>query len=178
MKARFWTFSTIISLFVLLTDQISKFFIIKKLPDQPGVFIYQGKIFTLKLQYALNTKLSFSIPIPQILIIIATVIILFLLLLLINNHLKQKRLCPSLLLTTVIASAISNLFDRIYYKGVIDFISCKFFNFQWSIFNLADIYIVMAIIAYLIYEIKKNKKLTLTKNDLATDTTTGKTDQE
>ena len=45
----------------------------------------------------------------------------------------------------VLAGGLSNLFDRLYYKGVIDFIELSYHNFSWPIFNCADIAIVMGV---------------------------------
>lgn len=47
--------------------------------------------------------------------------------------------------TLVIAGSISNLFDRLWYQGVIDFIelSCSFFT--WPLFNIADMCIVAGV---------------------------------
>ena len=45
----------------------------------------------------------------------------------------------------ILAGAISNLFDRIVYSGVIDFIHFHFGNWSFPIFNLADVFIVIGV---------------------------------
>ncbi len=47
--------------------------------------------------------------------------------------------------TLIFAGAISNLYDRIFYKGVIDFIDFYIGNYHWPIFNLADVFVVIGV---------------------------------
>lgn len=47
--------------------------------------------------------------------------------------------------TFIIAGALSNYFDRIYYGGVIDFIVLWFGNWSWPAFNIADMAIVIGV---------------------------------
>ena len=42
----------------------------------------------------------------------------------------------------MIGGALGNLFDRVFYGNVIDFISLHVFNYYWYVFNIADIAIV------------------------------------
>ena len=60
----------------------------------------------------------------------------------------------------IIGGAIGNLFDRVYYYAVPDFIDFHIGNFHWFIFNIADIFITIGIIALILIELKKNKKKT------------------
>ena len=60
----------------------------------------------------------------------------------------------------VFAGALGNLFDRLYYKSVPDFIDFHFQNYHWFIFNLADVFISLGVIFMIMYELflddKKN----------------------
>ncbi len=56
--------------------------------------------------------------------------------------------------TLVLIGAISNLADRFFYKGVIDFISISAYGWSWPAFNMADVYIVIGI--FLIVFFRKN----------------------
>ena len=49
-------------------------------------------------------------------------------------------------LALIIGGALGNLFDRIYYYAVPDFIDLHWGNFHWFIFNIADIFITVGII--------------------------------
>ena len=45
----------------------------------------------------------------------------------------------------IFGGAIGNLFDRIVYRAVPDFIDLHIDNFHWFIFNIADIFITIGV---------------------------------
>ena len=45
----------------------------------------------------------------------------------------------------VLTGAFSNIFDRLYYQGVIDFIVLSFKDYYWPVFNIADGLIVLGV---------------------------------
>ena len=51
---------------------------------------------------------------------------------------------------------LGNIFDRLHYGSVIDFIDINYKNFHWFIFNVADIFITIGILLLVISEFKKN----------------------
>ena len=53
----------------------------------------------------------------------------------------------------ILGGAIGNVFDRIVYKRVPDFIDFHIDNFHWFIFNVSDIFITIGVILMIIYEI-------------------------
>ena len=55
----------------------------------------------------------------------------------------------------IIGGSLGNLFDRIYYYAVPDFIDLHFGNFHWFIFNVADIFITVGIISLVFAELSK-----------------------
>ena len=59
----------------------------------------------------------------------------------------------------ILGGASGNLFDRIYYSAVPDFIDFHFNNIHWFIFNVADIFISFGIICLIFVEIFFNKKV-------------------
>ena len=62
-------------------------------------------------------------------------------------------------LLMILGGALGNVFDRLYYKAVPDFIDFHIGNFHWFIFNLADIFITIGIIFMVIIELfNKNQK--------------------
>ena len=61
-------------------------------------------------------------------------------------------------LLLVFGGSIGNLFDRIYYSAVPDFIDFHINDFHWFIFNIADIFITLGIICLIIAEIFINDK--------------------
>ena len=58
----------------------------------------------------------------------------------------------------VFGGAVGNLFDRIYYMAVPDFIDMHINNYHWFIFNIADIFITTGVICLIMVEIMFNKK--------------------
>ena len=63
------------------------------------------------------------------------------------------------LLTLIIGGSLGNLFDRLYYYAVPDFIDIHIRNFHWFVFNVADIFITIGIIGIIIFELFKSKKI-------------------
>jgi len=61
------------------------------------------------------------------------------------------------LIALIVGGSLGNLFDRIYYYGVPDFIDFHLGNFHWFIFNVADIFITLGIIGLVFVELFKKK---------------------
>ena len=59
----------------------------------------------------------------------------------------------------IIGGSFGNLFDRLYYSSVIDFIDISYNNFHWFIFNVADIFITLGVIILIVLEFLKIKKI-------------------
>ena len=58
----------------------------------------------------------------------------------------------------IICGAVGNLYDRIIYKAVPDFIDFHIKEFHWFTFNIADIFISLGIIFMILNEIIFNKQ--------------------
>ena len=58
----------------------------------------------------------------------------------------------------IIGGSLGNLFDRIYYYAVPDFIDLHLGDFHWFIFNVADIFITIGIIGLILVELLKKEK--------------------
>ena len=63
------------------------------------------------------------------------------------------------LLAIIIGGSLGNLFDRIYYYAVPDFIDLHLGNYHWFIFNVADIFITLGIIGLISVELFKKEKV-------------------
>ena len=61
-------------------------------------------------------------------------------------------------LMMILGGAIGNIYDRIFYKAVPDFLDFHIGNFHWFIFNVADIFITLGVIFMIIIEITGNNK--------------------
>ena len=57
----------------------------------------------------------------------------------------------------IIGGSIGNIFDRIYYSSVLDFIDISINNFHWFIFNVADMFISIGVILLITLEFFKKK---------------------
>ena len=65
----------------------------------------------------------------------------------------------SYLFVLIIGGSLGNLFDRIYYYAVPDFIDLHIGNYHWFVFNVADIFITVGIIGLILIEIFKKEKI-------------------
>ena len=77
-----------------------------------------------------------------ILIVLINIIILYLALK--SNNLKGY------LFIIILGGSLGNLFDRIYYSAVPDFIDLNYNNFHWFVFNVADIFITVGIMCLIL----------------------------
>jgi len=59
----------------------------------------------------------------------------------------------------IFGGAIGNLFDRLCYKAVPDFIDLHINSYHWFIFNVADIFITIGVICLILVELIFNKSL-------------------
>ena len=59
----------------------------------------------------------------------------------------------------ILGGSLGNLFDRIYYNAVPDFIDINLGSFHWFVFNVADIFISIGIICLILSEFINYKQL-------------------
>ena len=60
----------------------------------------------------------------------------------------------------MLGGSLGNLYDRLFYNAVPDFIDIHFGGLHWFIFNFADIFISIGVICLILVELNlKNKKL-------------------
>ena len=90
-------------------------------------------------------------------IILINLIILFLIF-------KYTDIRSFFFLAVILGGSSGNLFDRLYFSGVPDFIDLNYNNFHWFIFNVADIFITLGVICLIFVEIILNKKQLKDKN--------------
>ena len=60
-------------------------------------------------------------------------------------------------LLMILGGALGNVFDRIFYKAVPDFIDFHVGNFHWFIFYVSDIFITSGVIMMILIEIFSKK---------------------
>ena len=84
------------------------------------------------------------------LIILVVTLIVFILMLKSNGYQKYGFLM-------VFGGSLGNIFDRLYYSSVPDFIDLHINNFHWFIFNVADIFITLGVLVLILTEFLKLK---------------------
>ena len=87
-------------------------------------------------------------------LIISTIIIIILFMIWKNDNIKRY------FLTLVAGGALGNLYDRIVYTAVPDFIDLHFNDFHWFVFNVADIFITVGVFCLILVELFYNNKIT------------------
>jgi len=147
----------LISLFVFLLDILSKNFIQKKI-----IYGEQVEITSfLSLVHFQNPGAAFSFLSDQggwqryFLIAISLLAVLYIPWL-INQYKKNILIVIGLLL--ILGGAIGNLYDRISYGYVIDFIYLHIAEFYWPAFNVADSAISLGVLLFLYGSFKNYKK--------------------
>ena len=137
---------------IFLADRVSKIYILKIADLQNVVDIYLTPYANFYLIW--NKGIAFGLFSFEgnflynlITLIIMTIIIAVFVLTINTNGFRRYALL------FVLGGALGNLFDRIYYTAVPDFIDLHINNFHWFIFNVADIFITLGIICLISAEI-------------------------
>ena len=143
--------------FIFLADRISKLYILSILENFGNVNININSYINFVLVW--NSGIAFgllSFDQSEIYNLI-TIFIIFINLLIVYLIIKLKDIRAYFFLI-VLGGSLGNLFDRIYYSAVLDFIDISFKNFHWFIFNVADIFISIGIICLIFAELLNYKK--------------------
>ena len=145
----------IFSIFIL--DRLSKLYVIYLDKINTSSEIFLSKFLNIYLIW--NEGIAFGLlsfekdNLYNILTALIIIIILFLLFLITRSTGLKKYS-----LTMIIGGALGNVFDRIYYKAVPDFIDFHVGNFHWFIFNIADIFITIGVFLMILLELIDNNK--------------------
>jgi len=149
-------------IFIFALDRISKLYIIKLAEINNSVDIYLSSYLNLNLIW--NRGIAFgmlsfdeSVIYNFITILIIIVNLIILIMIVRSNDIK----CYFLIF--ILGGSMGNLFDRLYYYAVPDFIDFHINGFHWFIFNVADIFISLGVICLIFVELFLNKK---TKNEI------------
>lgn len=131
----------IISIFVLFIDVISKLLVINNLSYNKKISIINN---FFNFNFVKNKGVAFSFLSGNLLLII---MITFIILYFIYKYLKDKelRLLELWGYAFIIGGALGNLFDRIIYGYVIDFIDIYIFGYDFPVFNIADCGVVVGV---------------------------------
>ena len=146
-----------IILFIFLVDRISKLYILSVLEDLGFVDININSYINLILVW--NSGIGFGLlSFEQSSIYnVITILIIFVNLLIVYLIIKSKDKTAYFFLI-ILGGSLGNLFDRIYYSAVPDFIDISYKGYHWFVFNVADIFISLGIICLIFAELLNYKK--------------------
>lgn len=135
-----------------ILDFISKFIIINILNFNDSIMVIKNFFY---ISLVKNTGGAFSIFAGNtlLLIIISLIILVGIFIYIYKSNIRDK---VSLIgFGLLIGGAIGNLFDRIYYGYVIDYLDFKIFGYGYPVFNLADSFVIIGAIMLLFFSNKK-----------------------
>ena len=146
-----------IILFIFLLDRISKLYILSILENFGNVDININSYLNFILVW--NSGVGFGLlSFDQSNIYnIITILIIFINLFIVYLIIKSKDFRVYFFLI-ILGGSLGNLFDRIYYSAVPDFIDISYNDYHWFIFNVADIFISLGIICLIFAELLNYKK--------------------
>lgn len=132
---------------LILIDQITKYIVSIQLQNGREIDIIKN-IFSLS--YVENRGIAFGMMQGgRWFFVIFTILILLAYIYYYNKVLKYKKdIFYNISLILIVSGAIGNFIDRVHLGYVIDFLYFKLINFP--VFNLADIYVVIGAILYVI----------------------------
>ena len=156
IKNNIFNFSLILVIF--LVDRITKLLILRKSETLDYLDIPITSFLNLNLVW--NKGIAFGLfsfnqniyynSLTSIIILITLVLTWFML--------KSERL-EKISFSMIIGGSLGNIFDRIYYSSVVDFIDLHINNVHRIIFNIANIFISLFVIILIVLKIKKKKKV-------------------
>ena len=148
---------SMIVLFIFLADRISKLYILSILENLGYVDIDINSYINFILVW--NSGIGFGLlSFDQSSIYnLITILIIFINLFIVYLIIKSKDYKVYFFLV-ILGGSLGNLFDRIYYSAVPDFIDINYNGYHWFIFNVADIFISLGIFCLIFVEFLNYKK--------------------
>ena len=148
----------LLTIFIIFSlDRISKYYVISQSEKNLSNDLLQSKFLNINLIW--NEGIAFGFlsfgneTFYNIISILISIIIIILLILIFKAE-KFKKYSYII----ICGGALGNLFDRIIYKSVPDFIDFHYDGFHWFIFNIADIFITLGVLCLIYDEIFLEKK--------------------
>tara|TARA_B100001057_G_scaffold377853_1_gene383137 strand:+ start:1246 stop:1728 length:483 start_codon:yes stop_codon:yes gene_type:complete len=148
---------TLIIFIIFILDRVSKIYVINLFNETQFDEIFLLNF--LNIYFIWNEGIAFGLlnfdndliyNFITLLIILISLIILFL-------AFKDKNY-TGYFFAMILGGSLGNLFDRIKFSAVPDFIDIHIGNYHWFIFNVADIFISLGIICLIFVELFYNKK--------------------
>ena len=150
-------FNLIFVIIVFSLDRISKIYVIEKFKNNFDNTLYESKFLNIHLIW--NEGIAFGLMsfdeksfYNTLTIIIILVSLLILYLSYINKGLQRYALL------SIFAGSLGNIYDRLFYNAVPDFIDFHVKDFHWFIFNFADIFITLGVLIMIMTEFFNNNE--------------------
>ena len=147
-----------IATITFILDRLSKYFILELSNSVENLnmpitsFLNLNLIWNDGIAFGLfSFKEQFYYNIITIIIIIITLAILFL-------AMKSSGI-EKISFSMIFGGSLGNIFDRLYYRAVVDFIDININNIHWFIFNIADIFISIGVIILIVFDFFNKKKI-------------------
>ena len=147
-----------IILIIFFFDRITKFYLLNLQGTGTDIDFYINPFLNFYLVW--NTGIGFGLASMETNIyyhILTTIIVIINIGLMF--FLAKSKGIYAYLIALIIGGSLGNLFDRIYYYAVPDFIDLHLGNYHWFIFNVADIFITAGIIGLITVELLKKEKI-------------------
>ncbi len=142
---------------IFLLDRFSKVYLIHLDKKYIGSEIFSSKFLNIRLIWNEGIAFGFfsfsEIYLYNILTGLILIIIFIILIMILKSEGFKKY---SLLI--IFGGALGNVFDRIFYKAVPDFIDLHYGELHWFVFNFADIFITIGVIFMILIELFDNKE--------------------
>ena len=152
--------SSLLVFSIFLLDRLSKIYVIYLDKKFLGSELLSSKFLNIRLIW--NEGIAFGLlSFNETIFYNALTFLILIIILIIFFMLSKSYGIKKFSLMMILGGAIGNIYDRIFYKAVPDFIDFHIGNFHWFIFNVADIFITLGVIFMIITEIignNKNKK--------------------
>ena len=143
---------------IFLIDRLTKLYILKLAEVENSVDVYLTSYLNLYLIW--NKGIAFgllsideSMIYNSITVMIGLIIIVILFMMWRNDNIQRY------FLAIIAGGALGNLYDRIVYTAVPDFIDLHFQGFHWFVFNIADIFITVGVLCLILVELFYNSKI-------------------
>ena len=157
IRLKKFSLSLVILITIFLIDRLTKVYILKLLEVESSVDLYLTSYLNLYLIW--NKGIAFgllsineSVMYNTITLIIGIIIIIILFAMWKNGNIQRY------FLALIAGGAMGNIYDRIVYTAVPDFIDLHFYGFHWFVFNVADIFITIGIFCLILDELFFYKK--------------------
>ncbi len=136
----------IIILIIFFLDRYTKMLILDKFSENT---YYLNDYINLDLIWNIGIGFGFLSTTSSIIYNLITVLILSIIVFLFISMIKAEYL-DKIIYSTIIGGALGNFYDRVIFMAVPDFIDLHYNNFHWFVFNVADIFISLGIIVFII----------------------------